>query len=100
MLNEEDSVQVINLMTESAGQQTFAAGIDFLAVNVLSSDGGTRRARSVGAKVRQRETSFLLLLPPLGGHDNGIHQHELFGLVLSSGLINHAKPFGDSDLRR
>src|SRR6266478_3896682 len=58
VLQEKNSVQVIDLMAERARQQVFAANFKRLALGVLRLDGHELRTHHVSAKPRNREAAF------------------------------------------
>ena len=64
-------------MAKSARQQRFGVHFEFLAVDVLRSDGHVLRPRHVTAKPRQRQTAFLFALLAFRINNLRIRAHDL-----------------------
>src|SRR6202041_825402 len=98
--DEEDTVEVINFVTEGAGEEAFAAAFEGSARRVLRADGDVLRALDVTTKPRKREAAFFFALLAFGVNNFGIGEnHFRFG-NFSVGDVNYGEAQTDADLRR
>src|SRR5712691_9430 len=100
MLEKEDSIQVINLMGECAGEQTFTLHLERLALNVLSANRHIGGPQDVPAKSRQRQAPFLFPLVAFDVDDLRVRQHKSCLGIFSHADVNDGEPPRQSDLWR
>src|ERR1700751_1710068 len=100
MHDEKRPIQMIDLVAERAGEQSFAAHFEFSAGSVLRAHRDVLWPRHVASESRKRETAFLFALFALGVNDFRIGTDELGFGVFSIRDINYCDPQSNSDLRR
>src|ERR1700756_1174311 len=100
MLQEENSVQMVDFMAERPRQQVFTANLERLALQVLRAHSHKLRADDVPPKTRNREAALFLAHLSFGVNDFGIHQHNFRFRVLSGRDVHHRKAQALPDLRR
>src|SRR5581483_5944224 len=81
--------QMIDLVNEGAGQHSLADFFEALAFYVLRADGDLLRAGYVFPKTGQAEAPLFAVLNALPADDLGIDQHQLLGLFMTGGGIDH-----------
>src|SRR5690348_1106518 len=85
MIDEKNSVKVVDFMAEGAGEKTFTFHLKFLAGGVLGADGDVERTQNISAKTRDGEAALLLALLAFGVENDGIGEDELgFGIFARS----------------
>src|SRR5690348_5199457 len=81
MIDEKNSVKVVDFMAKGAGEEAFALHFKFLAGGVLGADGDIQGAQDISAKTRDGEAALLLALLAFGVENYGIGEDELgFGI--------------------
>src|SRR5271170_1341254 len=100
MLQEKNSVQVIDFMAERARQEIFAANLERLALEVLRSHGDELRTNNVSTKPWNRKAAFLFADFPFGMDNFWIDQNDLCFRIFAVRNSDHRHPDALANLRR
>src|ERR1700689_4928910 len=99
MLNEENSVQVIDLMAEGARKQSLTAHFVCFSLQILRADRHVRRPEHRAAKSGQRKASFFLSLIAFDAYDFWVREHEFRFGIFSHAHIHDRELLTQPDLR-
>src|SRR5229473_3107033 len=100
MLNEENSIQVIDLVAESARQEIFTANFKLLALRILRAHRDELRANDVAAEAGNREAAFLFADFAFGVDDLRIRENDFGFGILAAGDVDDGETQAQADLRR
>src|SRR5262245_11937444 len=98
MIEKENAVQVVHLMTEGAGQQVFSFDSDFLAVQVEPPQYDTLWPDHGRGKPRNTQTSFVFELFSVDGDDLWIDNGDQFIAPFTAAGIRNHDSLGNTDL--
>src|SRR5271166_3872951 len=70
--DEEGPLEMVDLMAEGAGEQSFAAHFEFSSGRVLRTNGDVRGASDVSSEAGNREAAFLFALLAFRVDDFGV----------------------------
>ena len=84
---------MIDLVTESAGQQTFTAHLERFTLYVLRSNRYVSRTQNRAAKSGQGKASFLFPLVAFDVNDLRIREHQLRFRIFSHAHVNDRQLF-------
>src|ERR1700689_1947469 len=96
MRDEENSIEVVDLVAECAGEQTLAAHFEFFPRGILRADGDILRPCHVSAKSGDRKATLFFSLLSFGMNDFRIRADDFRFDVLPVAHVNHGHPPADS----
>ena len=100
VLQEQDAVEVVNLMTEGAREEFLASNLENLSPGVLRADGHKLRANDVSAEAGDREASFFFALFALRVDDFGVCQDDPGFRIFPRRNVHNRDAYGLANLWR
>src|SRR5687767_9929644 len=100
MIDIQPTVQVIDLMAESARHEAFSPELALLAVAVEVFHSRALRSRNDFGKIGNRQASFIVGDLPFRLHHLGVDEDASLTGPLADGEVDDHEPLGDADLVR
>src|SRR5271155_2626196 len=99
MSDEEGPVEMVDLVAEGAGKQSFAAHLELSSGGVLRADGDVRGASYIASEAGNRKAALLFALLAFRVDDFGVRADDLRFGILAVANVDHCQTQADSNLR-